>query len=366
MIVKTMDEYAAPLRKETKESIVRWKHRFEQRELEEQAYLAQLNEIERLGEQENDLITIGEATGHFNFRGLLTGPRQNQKVRMAVSDLFQNTITLGGTGSGKTRTILLPMITQLINLQDKQDISLYVTDAKGVLWHDVADIAVKMGKEIQVIGAANGELGVDLLDGLAPAFVSDIIRSVMRQLGGAAGDSFWPDMASNTMRHVFTVLRAWERTENGIKYAKTSGERPYSLASAYRLALSAHDVNGWMKDIEADILDTIENDHSAIADIAQSDLYASLRYLRTVWPQMAKDTRSGIEANITNALGTFEADVRLREKFASGEQADITIAELWGNKITCINLPDSEYGAAGKIINVFLKTLLFNEAKLFT
>lgn len=363
LIFKTMDNHAEPLRRETKESIVRWKHRFEQRELEEQAYLAQLNETKRVGELESDLITIGEATGHFNFRGLLTGPRQHQKMKLSISDMFQNTIVLGGTGSGKTRTILLPVITQLIRQQNKQDISLYVTDAKAVLWKDVAVIAEKFDKQVQLIGVEDNELGVDLLDGISPSFASDLIKSVMRQLGGASADSFWPDMASNMMRHVFTVLRAWERTKGGLDYAETSSERPYSLVSAYRLALEAHDIDGWMKEIEADILGCIELDFSAISDLAKSDLYASMRYLRATWPQIAKDTRSGIESNITNALGNFEADVRLREKFASGEKADITVGEFWGNKITCVNLPDSELGNAGKIINVFLKTLLFSEAK---
>lgn len=364
MIFKAMDDHAEPLRRETKESIVRWKHRFEQRELEEQAYLAQLNEVERVGEKEEDLVTIGEATGHFNFRGLLTGPRQNQKMRLAISDLFQNTIVLGGTGSGKTRTIILPVITQLISQQDKQDISLYVTDSKGVLWKDVAEIAENLGKKVQVIGVGEHEMGVDLLDGISPSFASDLIKSVMRQLGGANADDFWPNMATTLTRHVFTVLRAWERTEGGIEYAESSSERPYSLVSAYRLALDAKNVDGWMKQIEADILNCIETDYSAISDFAKSDLYSSLSYLRNTWPTMASDTRSGIEGNVTNALGGFEADVRLREKFASGEKADITIDECWGKKITCVNLPDSELGNAGKIINVFLKTLLFNKAKL--
>lgn len=363
LIFKSMDKQAEPLRRETKESVVRWKFRYEQRQLEDEAYLAQLNEVERVGEREEDLITIGSATGHFNFRGLLTGPRQNQKLKMAISDLFQNTIVLGGTGSGKTRTILLPMITQLIKQQDKRDLSLYVTDAKAVLWQDVVAIAQKMGKQVQILGVQENELGVDLLDGISPSFAADQIKSVMRQNGGASADSFWPDMASNMIRHVFTVLLAWERTKGGLEYARASAERPYSLVSAYKLALDAAYIDGWMRQIESDILDCIENDFQAIADLAKSDLFASLRYLRLTWPTIAKDTRSGIESNITNALGSFESDVRLREKFASGEKADINISELWGNKITCVNLPDSELGNAGKIINVFLKTLLFSEAK---
>lgn len=362
LIFKSMNDHAEPLRVETKESIVRWKHRFEQRELEEQAYLSQITEIERLCEREDEAIKIGEATGHFSFRGLLTGPKQGQSVKVAVSDLFQNTIILGGTGSGKTRSLLLPVVKQLINLQNKRDISLYVTDAKAVLWKDVAKIAKQLNKNVQVIGVHDNEMGVDLLDGISPSFAADLIKSVMRQLGGASSDSFWPDMANNSIRHVLNVLRAWERTDGGIAYAEKTGERPYSLVSAYRLALNASKVDGWMKDIEADILNCVDNQYSYIADLAKQDLYASLSYLRDVWPNMAKDTRSGIEANITNALGGFEADNRLREKFASGEKSDITVNDFWGSKITCVNLPEVELGNAGKIVNVFLKTLLFNAA----
>ena len=133
--------------------------------------------------------------------------------------------------------------------------------------------------------------------------------------------------------------------------------------TAYGLAMKAGDKkNSWMSEITNDILDCVEKNPAAIIDLADSSLYASLDYLNSTWLNMAADTRSGIEANITNALGGFGRNVKLREKFASGERGDLNIRDCWGKKITAINLPE-DLGVSGKIINVFLKTLLFNEAK---
>lgn len=360
LIFKAADANADKIRQESKEATVRWKQRFELRELEEKAYLSQLNEVDRL---KSPTIEIGEATGVFAFRGSLSGPRQKTKIKMALEDAFQNTIVLGGTGSGKTFAAIVPMAAQLIALQDQRDISLYVTDSKGVLWKDIAEIATKMGKEYQVIGVGKNEVGIDLLDGLEPGFAADVIKSVMRQMGGTAGDSFWPDLAHNMCLHTLKVLKAWEFTDGGVEFVKRTGERPYSLVHLYETAMDAKDTSkdSMVARIEEDIASTIEKDPKLLGHISRVDLFASLRYLRVIWPNMAADTRSGIEANITNALGLFVSNVDLRSKFASGENSDITIDDLWGRKITLVNLPTS-LGNAGRIVNVMLKSLLFNRA----
>lgn len=362
LIFAAANENAEAIRQESKEATVRWKYRYEARELEETAYLKQLQEVDRLN---SPTLTLGQATGVFNFRGVLASPRQNTKLKIALEDLFQNTLVLGGTGSGKTFALLTPVAAQLIKLQSEQDVSIYATDSKGVLWQDIKAIADKLGRPTQIIGIGKAELGVDLLDGLEPGFAADVIKSVMRQMGGTAGDSFWPDLAHNCCVHVLKVLQAWERTENGIKYAENTGERPYSLVRLYEVAMQAKDskADSVVAKMESDILDCVENDPTRIADLANVGLFASLEYLRETWPAMAKDTRSGIEANITNALGLFVSNVELRRKFASGEHADITIDEMWGRKITLVNLPES-LGNAGRIVNVMLKSLLFNKAKL--
>lgn len=362
LIFRAADEHAEVIRAEAKEATVRWKQRFEMRELEESAYIAQLDEVDRV---QSPTIEIGEATGLFNFRGALTGPRQKTKIKLALEDLFQNTIVLGGTGSGKTFAAMEPVAAQLIQLQDQRDISLYVTDSKGVLWQDIKRIADKLGKgdRVQVIGVGAGEKGIDILDGLEPGFAADVIKSVMRQMGGTAGDSFWPDLAHNMCVHVLKVLQAWELTPEGINFGFETGERPYSLVHLYEFAMKAKDSGkeSVMAKIEGDILNCLANDPEQLGTLAGVDLFASLEYLRVTWPTMAADTRSGIEANITNALGLFASNMALRRQFASGEASDLTIDDMWGRKITLVNLPRS-LGNAGRIVNVMLKSLLFNRA----
>lgn len=362
LIFRAADEHAEVIRAEAKEATVRWKQRFEMRELEESAYIAQLDEVDRV---QSPTIEIGEATGLFNFRGSLTGPRQKTKIKLALEDLFQNSVVMGGTGSGKTFAAMEPVAAQLIQMQDQRDISLYVTDSKGVLWQDIKRIADRLGKgdRVQVIGVGEGEKGIDILDGLEPGFAADVIKSVMRQMGGTAGDSFWPDLAHNMCVHVLKVLRAWERTPAGEQFVAEKGERPYSLVHLYETAMKAKDQSddSLIAKIKADIIGTLEAEPEKLSDVASVDLFASLDYLRVTWPTMAADTRSGIEANITNALGLFASNMALRKQFASGENSDLTIDDMWGRKITLVNLPRS-LGNAGRIVNVMLKSLLFNRA----
>lgn len=362
LIFRAADDHAECIRAEAKEATVRWKQRYEMRELEETAYIAQLDEVDRV---QSPTIEIGEATGLFNFRGALTGPRQKTKIKLALEDLFQNTIVLGGTGSGKTYAAMEPVAAQLIQLQDQRDISLYVTDSKGVLWQDIKRIADKLGKgdRVQVIGVGAGERGIDILDGLEPGFAADVIKSVMRQMGGTAGDSFWPDLAHNMCVHVLKVLQAWERTDAGKQFVAEKGERPYSLVHLYEFAMKAKDnsEDSLTARIQADIVSTLEAEPEKLRDVTGVDLFASLEYLRVTWPTMAADTRSGIEANITNALGLFASNMALRKQFASGERSDLTIDDMWCRKITLVNLPRS-LGNAGRIVNVMLKSLLFNRA----
>ena len=63
------------------------------------------------------------------------------------------------------------------------------------------------------------------------------------------------------------------------------------------------------------------------------EVYDSIVYLESTWRDMAKDTRTGIVANVTQLLDGFAGVPVLRDRFASGRaQGTISMAEaLNGN-----------------------------------
>lgn len=361
-----------PLRRQNKEAIIAWKYRIPERDVQYRAYMAQLTVVREF--DNSPLIEIGRASGMFRFRGQLSAPEQGQPVRMSLMDMMQHLLLLGGTGEGKTRSIILPVVKQLLALRatyaaeaKPRAISFYCTDGKAVLWRDIKNAAEKAGQgaDVRVIGCneAAGEYGVDLLDGVDPQLLADIIRSVMRQTkGGEGGDSsFWPDMAADLLRNCATIARAWECTDDGLALVGKTGERIYSLVMIYQLAV---DDELQERAVRA-VLDAIEDPAQwpYVAEYAGAELMDAIRYVRSQWLRLADATKTGITANVTNAMAPFASNVKLRGAFATGRgQHLMKISDAWG-AICLVNVSSLEYGIAGRIVNVMLKTLLYTEAR---
>ncbi|MBR8029915.1 hypothetical protein KDX27_39135 [Burkholderia cenocepacia] len=362
---------ARPLLNITKESMVRWNYRPEVREIEYNAYRAQLKTVAEW--DKTPLIEIGRASGVFGFRGHISAPMKSQPMRYSLQDMSQHTFIGGGTGEGKTRSIIVPVVEQILALRrdpasagDLSSISLYCTDGKAVLWRDIKAAAVKAGQgnDVRVIGcnAAAGEFGVDLLDGVAPQLLADIVRSVARQAkGDAAADSFWPDMASELLRVAAVVARVWECTDDGLELIGRTGERIYSLVMIYQLAVDPDLQERAVRAVLTALDDAAQWPY--IAHLAGAELMDAIRYLRGQWMTLANDTKTGITANVTNTMAPFASNAELRNTFASGRGQNLMpIADVWGS-IALVNVSSLEYGVAGRIINVMLKTLLYTQAR---
>jgi len=357
----------APFAMPTKDSIVRWKWRAEARAIEGEAFRAQLDLLDNF--DKSPTVSLGKATGVFAFRGALGAPTPGQPVRMSLQDLAQHVLVLGGTGEGKTRTVLIPLLRQLLTLRgvmrnaNRGALSVYATDGKGVLWKDVRKLAEDLGQgeDVVVIGAnaKAGEMGVDLLEGVAPQQVADMLRSVARQLGGSSKESFWPDMAAEVIRNAATIARAWQFTESGAIYEGHAQERVYSLTTIYLLIMQPKLLQEALNGISAERVSGAD----ALRSVDTADLDYAIGYLTTTWAEMATDTRTGIVANVTQLMSPFATNLELRKAFASGGADQlISIADAW-KQIVLVNVPSLEYGVAGRIINVFLKTLLYTEAR---
>ena len=414
----------------TKEQIVRWKHRFEQRTMEYAAYCAQLDMAAKY--DLSPLVDLGKSTGIYRFRGRLDSPYANQRMKMSLIDLKQNMLIIGGTGQGKTRTVIKPLLNQLLEIRRVQrdraielrksslarlhpdwdagriareagnmpknqsastmaadefvwpwgvkpgfdeyeeinyplDLSTYLTDGKAVFYHDMKEIAAKLRLEsdLMVIGTNEdaGEVSVDLLDGIQPQLVADIIRSVARQSGGGqSSDDFWPDMAAEIIRNCAVVARAFDKTNEGVAWVREhNGERPYSLVFIYELAMD----NGSLLHTILQALGRAEDDanlYPSIKEFHTTELDDACRHLQETWLPMVSTTRDGIKANIINILGGFGSNPTLRASFAGGAGKNQVSADQFWGRLCVTNVSTQDFGVSGRIINVFLKILFMTEA----
>lgn len=364
-----------PYEWQSKDADVRWAFRSETRNLVRRTFSQQ---VMQATEYLKGLpcFLVGRASGVLRARGDLTAPTPSQPVSLDQESLFQHVLVFGGTGEGKTTALLKPLIRQLLR---QKSYGMYVCDAKGVLWNDVASVASqeRPGAEPIVLGTGPNQSGVDVLAGLTPTQIAGTLRSVMAQLSGGqgGGNSFWPDMAANVLRNVLTVARAYEQTEHGKGAFQRVGASPYSLWWAYQATLRGELLTEAMDQIREWIIKANEaisskpgNETEALRRVyplmTTREVYDSIAYLGSAWRDMAKETKSGIVAHVTQLLDGFAGANALRERFASGDPAHgATVAEALNGRIVLNALSSVEDGMPARVVSVLLKTNLYREAR---
>jgi len=369
-------EAAAPYEAISKDSHVRWAYRAEARALAHTGYVRQVAHATGYL-KDTPLFKVGEGTGTLRLRGDLAAPTKAQAIALDRESLFQHLLVFGGTGDGKTTAILKPLLTQVLS---QKNFGAYVTDAKGVLWRDAEKIAAAVGRKDEVvrIGTGTGDQGVNVTAKLTPNQIAAALRSVLKQMGGFTGDSFWPDMAANVMRHMLTIGRAYAATPEGQAEAKTL--HPYSLWWAYQAVLDetrlqpaldaiGHQVRTQMAAMDVARTKGDRDGYLLLEErtriVAGSDVIASHAYLTTTWATMAKDTRTGIIANVSQLMDGFAGTPVLRERFISGLDANaMSLDAPLNGKIALVTLNTMDDGLPARLVAILLKTVLYREARL--
>ncbi len=369
-------ERALPYELISKDAHVRWAYRAESRALAHTAYVKQVRHATDYLKN-SPLFTIGQGTGTLRVRGDLAAPGKGQTLALDRESLFQHLMVFGGTGDGKTTAILKPVLRQVLQ---QPNFGVYVTDAKGVLWHDAEKLAneVKRAADIIRIGTGDGEYGVNVCERLTPNQIAATLRSVLQQAGGRSAESFWPDMAANVMRHMLTIGRAYALTDKG--KAEATDVHPYSLWWAYQAALDETKIADALKVLEDETKARLDEMRAAMTrkDIAAydtlekvhlrvmgPDVRASREYLTGAWAGMAKETKTGIIANISQLMDGFAGAQVLRERFACGRGGKMTSLDAALNgKIVLVTLSTMEEGLPARLVAILLKTTLYREARL--
>lgn len=129
----------------------------------------------------------------------LTG---NQNLSRKLS--YQNTIAIGGTGSGKSSVILLPSLYTMSG-------SFIIHDPSGELHTKASGQLKKRGYEIKVLNFANPQQSI-FYNPLARANSSSEIQKVASMLvfagsGGKSNDPFWNTQAVSLLALLITILK---------------------------------------------------------------------------------------------------------------------------------------------------------------
>ncbi len=363
LVNRAAETAVADLAIPSKEQTVRRNWRMSQTVDERAAWLQQLKDTGSQGWDKTPTIAIGTATGHASFAGALNAPVEDQPVALSLMDLTQHLALLGGTGSGKTRRMITPIIRQLARIARKANgkVSFYVTDAKSVLWRDLGPIFKEAGIDTRVIGVEPGMNNMSLFQDLAPEEVVDMLISAAIQVFGGTRE-FWTNSAGKRAYVVLMIARAWRITDDGIAWADERDEDPYSIAGLNAMATSPAIMK---RAVDAVLKDLVGEQRVHKAGYFNVQLEDAINSDVEEWALMADEQKSGVLGTLSHLLSDFLRNPKLRSGFASGRvnEKTVNIKDLWDGKATMICLPPNSLGTAALITNVFLKTRLFKESR---
>ena len=349
---------------DTKDAIVTRDYRLEVHARELRSWR---NQIAASNRDKFPLVQVGEGTGTFLFRGLLSGYMPHQPVKLSLDDITRGGVVIfGATGAGKSYSLGKPIMNGIFNSPKLgYSLSAFVLDGKAVLWRDAEELAKAAGWKVRIIGCGIGEFGVDMFDGIEPHIVAAALNELMNQQSSST-DAFWSNMACQIIDACARIAYVAELTDYALNYAKQTGERLYSPVGVYDLCSSVgvDEPDGPLAKAIMAILDQADGDNYAVvAQYMTPDLWAAIRYVRVTVPSYGEKTTGGFMANINLVLKGFVSMQDVRERFGSARGDIIDVDRIWDDRtVTALRMSDFKYGEYARVVSVLLKIRVYHRA----
>jgi len=270
-------------------------------------------------------LRIGTTTGLLAERGHLTGGAAGQTIFLRPADAGKNALVLGGTGSGKTSCVVNPLTDQLFG--SGAGVLVFDVKAEG----DALALAKRRGRSVDVIGYGAGQVGLNLIEGMAINSVVAVFRDLFEMLGESGG--FWVNSACLRLKCALTVLHAIPNH--------------YDLGSLY----------SYFYDPEAT--------ETMLSELQFSVKTASVRRQRAVeyarhWETHVYDTlderiKSAIVATLAQVLTDFSIDPDLRDAFCSGGGQQADLQRLLDGHAFVLSVPYAEKGDTARTVMHLVK-----------
>lgn len=137
---------------------------------------------------------------------------------ITFEEAARSTLVMGGTGSGKTSSIVLPMCRNLI----KEGLAGLIIDVKGNLGKQVRYIAREHGREEDIVefGSAVSACTTNLLDGLRDHEMASIFNTLATSGVEADRNISWHQKGARMAQDVAFVLRSLSMVNPGCYFSQ--------------------------------------------------------------------------------------------------------------------------------------------------
>lgn len=272
-------------------------------------------------------LWLGESTGRLSERWHQAGLAPQQQVALSLTDATQNILILGAIGSGKTTSVMHPLLLQLLD----QDCGGLIFDIKGDFHQAVKHFATTL-KPYHTIGPGFSKM--NLLAGLSPELAASFLKSALLQSNST--DSFWGDTATELCRNVLGLLFFTPH---------------YSLQGLYRFCFET--------DFQTAQIESLLRLIPSL-DLKQQRLLQSYHhYYAQIFTRFDEKVKAGVLATIAQTLSPFNHP-ELIDAFCDNEGTHFQAESILEGAVYLVRLPLSQWGLGAKVIITFLKLKFFN------
>lgn len=274
-------------------------------------------------------LLLGASTGLMSDLWHGSSLAAGQNVLLNLNDTSKNILALGGIGSGKTSSIMQPLLLQLLH----QGCGGLVFDIKGDVKDTTLSFAKYTNRHIRILGPLQSKF--NLLCGITPETASSFLKSSLMLSNGHNLDGFWIETATELSRNVLGLLSFCP------KY--------YTLADLHRYIFDQEACLFLENKLQA-IKPTLSPEQKRLFDVYH-------RYKTSIFESFDEKVKSGVKATLAQTLSPF-SHPELHDAFCS--QEELRIEEILEGTVFLVDMPLSAWGLSAKVIYTFIKLRFFN------
>lgn len=274
-------------------------------------------------------LFIGKSTGLMSQLWHRSSLAPDQNILLDTNDASKNILVLGGIGSGKTSSIMQPLLLQLLH----QNCGGLIFDIKGDVKNTTITFAKNTNRHIRVLGPFQSKF--NLLATLPPEVAASFLKSALLLSNGTSLDRFWVDTATELSRNVLGLLSFIP------KY--------YTIIDLYQYIFdrSAH---SFLEKKLSSVKESLSPE--------QKRLFNSYhQYKSSIFDSFDEKVQSGVKATLAQAISPFNHP-DLADAFCYDDE--LKIEEILKGGVFLIDMPIALWGLAAKVVYTFIKLRFFN------
>jgi len=275
-------------------------------------------------DDKSPFIEIGKSLGVLRRDGDVLTPDPEAILGLTFEDLSTHMMVTGASGRGKTVFALRPLTRSWINA--KYGGVLVMDPGKNELPFDLEDVLDR------VVTPEN--TCINIIEGLPPEVAASTFFSSLKTKEGG----IWDSSAEKDVRQALFVLHY------GNTFPHIKAVAPYCIQSLYNFCLRADYREALLRSIPPPTEDHMKQ--------------AFTHWIERV-PDMAVETRSGVEFNVFDWLGHFVLHSKLGKWI--GEESEINIREFVakGGAIG-VAAPENKYGVGGTVAANLIRSSFYD------